>query len=65
MATALEKLKFDKIENVHDDGTSTKLSEHTATSKESDATVENGEETRCSHWNVGTKVLSKESRKCK
>lgn len=41
MATALEKLKFDKIENVHDDGTSTKLSE--ATSKESDTTVENGE----------------------
>lgn len=63
MATALEKLKFDKIENVHDDGTSTKLSE--ATSKESDTTVENGEEMRNSHGMCEQSVLSKESRKCK
>lgn len=37
MATAVEKM--DKIENIHDDGTSTKLSDQTAT----ESTMENGE----------------------
>lgn len=40
MATALEK--FDKIENVHDDGTSTKFSDHTLTTKGSETNMETG-----------------------
>lgn len=47
MATALEK--FDKIENVHDDGTSTKLSDHTLTTRESESNMETGK--RCG-WNA-------------
>lgn len=42
----------DRIENIHDDGTSTKLSEATATSKESDPTSENGEKLWKKWWNV-------------
>lgn len=41
MATALEK--FDKIENIRDDGASTKHSDQTASTKESSSTMENGE----------------------
>lgn len=44
MATALEK--FDKIDNVHDDGASTKLSDQTTTTKASESTLENGEQLR-------------------
>lgn len=40
MATALEK--FDKIENVHEDGTSTKLSDRTLTTRESESNMETG-----------------------
>lgn len=41
MATAIEKI--DKIENVQDDGTSTKLSDQTTTTRESESTMDNGE----------------------
>lgn len=40
MATAVEKIE--KIENVHDDGTSTKLSEPTTTTRESEPVVDSG-----------------------
>ena len=42
MATALEK--FDKIENVHGEGTSTKFSDHTLTTRESELNMETGKE---------------------
>lgn len=40
MATAIEKIE--KIENVHDDGTSTRLSEQAASSRDSESTMDNG-----------------------
>lgn len=64
MATAVEK--FDKIENIHDDGASTRNSDLTATTKESDSTTENGKWKRNNDGICEKKLFSKGvTKKCK
>lgn len=65
MATAIEKIE--KIENIHDDGTSTKLSDQTVSAKESDTTMENGKKSLKMSWDSVNemKKLPQVHEKCK
>lgn len=63
MATALEKI--DKIENIRDDGTSTKLSDQAASTKDSESTMDNGKKSMEFVYREKKKNPSMFSRKCK